>query len=398
MEKMELLKKKINDLEAENRQLKQIILNVPGHVYWKDRQQVYQGCNQGMLDLHRLTDVAEFSGKDLFAFLPKEMAEEICQQDDEIMRQGVERVLYEKGLDDFGNITVHYLTKKKPLFNEKGDTIGLMGVSIDITAQKRLEDLARKNEVANQIIQKLKAISAGLSYEVRGPLAGIRLGLGRTKQLFAKLLRFVKSMGGRLKSADDEEVSLEELMEYQQLLDKMVQRIDASVVLMDMQLKNMMTDRIEQRFFQSQKIKHSIEQAVKTFPLVDEALRDRIQLNIHHDFSVCGDALLTKHLLWNLLHNALHAIQEEGRGEIVIKTEEMIEHHLLRFKDTARGMPVDGRFEPFAASGNGNNGLGLHFCQMVMKAYGGKIECYAQEGLQTEFLLFFPKEQPVETR
>jgi C4-dicarboxylate-specific signal transduction histidine kinase len=106
-----------------------------------------------------------------------------------------------------------------------------------------------------------------------------------------------------------------------------------------------------------------------------------------------------KHLLWNLLHNAnaLHAVQEEGRGEVVIKTEEMIEHHLLRFKDTARGMPsmlVDGRFEPFDASGNGNNGFGLHFCQLVMKAYAVKSNVMRRKVSKPNFYCFFLKNNP----
>ena len=72
----------------------------------------------------------------------------------------------------------------------------------------------------------------------------------------------------------------------------------------------------------------------------------------------------------------------------------MIDYHLLRFKDTSGEMPashVSKIFEPFYTSDNESSGLGLHFCQLVMKAYGGKIECYAQEGQHTEFLLFFPK-------
>ena len=87
-------------------------------------------------------------------------------------------------------------------------------------------------------------------------------------------------------------------------------------------------------------------------------------------------------------------MQEEGRGEIFITTEEMIDYHLLRFKNTARGISTTQAkemFAPFDTSDSGSNSLGLHFCRLVMKAYGGKIECYAQEGQHTEYLLFFPK-------
>jgi signal transduction histidine kinase len=76
------------------------------------------------------------------------------------------------------------------------------------------------------------------------------------------------------------------------------------------------------------------------------------------------------------------------------------EHYLLRFKDTAKGMPaaeVACVFEQFYAKRQGGSGLGLHFCQLVMEAYGGRIECRAEDGQYTEFLLFFPKEFVLES-
>ena len=89
-----------------------------------------------------------------------------------------------------------------------------------------------------------------------------------------------------------------------------------------------------------------------------------------HGFQFQGDALLTQHVLWNLLNNALHAIQRAGKGEIFIQFERKEEYNLLHFKDTALGIPdedVDKIFDPNFTTGG--CGFGLAFCKAVMQAY-----------------------------
>ena len=62
MTKQQLLEEEIKTLEEENKQLRHVISNVPSHVYWKNRQHIYLGCNQGILDLFQLTDQKDFIG------------------------------------------------------------------------------------------------------------------------------------------------------------------------------------------------------------------------------------------------------------------------------------------------------------------------------------------------
>jgi signal transduction histidine kinase len=377
-----------SELEKENDQLKYILFNVPGYVYWKDRRQTYLGCNQEMLNLHQLMYPNEFIGKTLYDFLSKEMADAHWMQDEEIMKRGSEKVIYERGVDREGNGAAYYITRKKPLFNENGDVVGLMGVSINITDRKKAEELEKKNEIAQEIIQKLKTIAGSLSHEIRTPLAGLRTGLSLTKSFFDRAIE------------DITQLTVEAAKQQRQWIYRMIDRLDSGTALINMQLKNMTTERICQDSFYQDALAKWIEQAVNSFPYENQTLTEKVHADIDNDFAVVGDPLLTKHMLWNLLNNAFYFIKEEDRGEIFITTEELDEHYLLRFKDTAKGMPADEAtrvFDQFYTKRKGGSGLGLHFCQLVMEAYGGRIKCRAEEGQYTEFLLFFPKEFVLES-
>jgi hypothetical protein len=63
-------------------------------------------------------------------------------------------------------------------------------------------------------------------------------------------------------------------------------------------------------------------------------------------------------------------------------------------RDNGPGIPREvlaGLFEPFRSVGkSGGTGLGLAYCQRVMKAFGGEVRCESVLGQFTEFSLRFP--------
>jgi CheY-like chemotaxis protein len=68
--------------------------------------------------------------------------------------------------------------------------------------------------------------------------------------------------------------------------------------------------------------------------------------------------------------------------------------HEVKVRDTGPGIAPDvlaGLFEPFRSVGKtGGTGLGLAYCQRVMKAFGGSIRCASVLGESTEFAMQFP--------
>nr|NKB46516.1 hypothetical protein [Legionellales bacterium] len=262
---------------------------------------------------------------------------------------------------------------------------------IDVSVLKVEVQLRRQQEVtafflstchSHQVIQKLKVMAGSLSHEIKTPMAGVRVGLELMKNFFEQSKK------------DKNQITVERLEEHEQRVNRMIQRISAGTALVNMQLKNMLVENIDTSQFQMNSARQCIQEAIHTFPFDDPAAVNKVHVSLQKEFDFLGDPLLTKHVLWNLLNNALYFMKEMGRGDIFISTDEKDGQHVIHFKDTAKGMPPEQAervFEPFYTNRFGGSGLGLSFCLMVIQAYGGTITCQSVEGEYAEFSLFFPK-------
>ncbi|MFC1591050.1 ATP-binding protein [Thermodesulfobacteriota bacterium] len=94
----------------------------------------------------------------------------------------------------------------------------------------------------------------------------------------------------------------------------------------------------------------------------------------------------------NLIHNALHAMDNQGILEIAIAHTDC--NIVVRITDSGCGIPEDilpRIFEPFyTTKGRGEgSGLGLGIVKKIIDKHNGKIEVQSQPG-KTEFTVFLP--------
>ena len=143
-------------------------------------------------------------------------------------------------------------------------------------------------------------------------------------------------------------------------------------------------------------------ETVQLEPLVDEALdltlgveaRQRIQVTREVDgVAVRTDPGLVRHLLTNLMANAVDAMPKGGRLEVQARTDG---HDLvLRVSDTGTGMPPEVKrhiFEAFFTTktdGKGT-GLGLAICKEIARALRGRIDVESEPGKGSAFTVRFP--------
>ncbi len=386
------LTEEIKSTKRAYRQLEKAFYLAPGHVYWKDKNGVYQACN----DQQAIT-LGYQSGKDIVGKtdydLPwSDRGDFLHQVDTGVMENQAEYVV-EEPLPIGGGKEALFLSRKVPMYDETGQVSGIIGISFDISKEKQAEALKLQNELAKRLIQQLKTIAASLSHEIRTPLAGVRLGLKSLKMFFESLISERKRL---LSLVEQEEfaITVDDLKEKQAYLDKLVDRIDEGNAVITLQLKNMVLEQVDTRQFKPCSIKRCLRDALDNFPFKYEEEKKLIHIEETQPFSFWGDPLLTKHVVWNLLNNALHFIRESDKGEIFIRVEQHEEQNVIYFKDTAKGMSeetVRRIFEQFYTKRNGGSGLGLNFCKLVMEAYGGSITCQAKENEFAEFILSFPK-------
>ncbi len=141
---------------------------------------------------------------------------------------------------------------------------------------------------------------------------------------------------------------------------------------------------------------------VQLAPLVDEALdltlgteaRQKIQVAREVDgIAVRTDPGLVRHLLTNLVANAVDAMPTGGRLEVQAHAEGR--DLVLRVSDTGSGMPPEVKrhiFEAFFTtkpSGKGT-GLGLAICKEIARALKGRIDVESEPGRGSAFTVRFP--------
>lgn len=100
------------------------------------------------------------------------------------------------------------------------------------------------------------------------------------------------------------------------------------------------------------------------------------------------DADRMKQVFWNLLENAVRAM--DGKGTITISIEPEGDCWRLSIRDTGPGIPaglIDKMFEPFQSKFEGGTGLGLAIVYQIVQAHGSRI--YARSGTRggAEFIL-----------
>jgi PAS domain-containing protein len=119
------------------------LFNIMPYVFWKDRQGRYLGCNLNNAKAFHFSSAAEFVGKTVFELLEDlESAKLVDKNDNEIMNSGKVVILEETLTTPEGIKT--YLSQKQPLYDNKGNVIGLLGYAMDITQTKEQERLIKE--------------------------------------------------------------------------------------------------------------------------------------------------------------------------------------------------------------------------------------------------------------
>jgi len=161
---------------------------------------------------------------------------------------------------------------------------------------------------------------------------------------------------------------------------------------------------IIRRFLDSARALTPAPEPVEVAALVDEALsltlseetRERIEVRraVPPEMGrVTLDPSLVRHVLTNLISNAVDAMPRGGR--LVVTARRMGEQLALSVSDSGPGIAPEERkriFEPFyTTKGPGKGtGLGLAICREIASALHGRVEVESQPGLGSTFTLLVP--------
>lgn len=346
-----------------------IIGGLPCYVFWKNKNFVYLGCNNLTAQLLHLPSRQHIVGKTDYDFgWDKALVDSYRAIDENVVHNGQAILNMEETVMVEGQI-VHLLVNKEPLMNENNEIIGMLGISIDITQRKKMEEELRIAKIAAEMANHAKTeFLANISHDIRTPLSGI-VGM-------AEILENDLTSRLQKKYARDLGQSGHELLN---MLNEILDVVQAGeLTSSDLHLSPF-------------SIPHLIQSIVNLeYPstIVKEiALRTHIDPNIP-PVLICDHKKLY-HVLLNLVGNAIK-FTPAGYVDIKVmmlsKTEDSVQ---IKFEitDTGKGIPENAiqhifdrfyRVEPSYKGRDKGHGLGLHFAQSYTELLGGKIEVTSQ--------------------
>lgn len=368
-----------------------VLLYSTGNLYWKDVRGRYLGCNLEFSLINNFNSPEDIVGKSdaelLGGFLPEEKIKEIIAIDQKVIKEGIEIINEEIGIDKVGQ-PAYYLTKKVPLRNEEGEVIGVIGASIDITEQKNTQELVEKTE---QKLKGMTLVTAAIAHELRTPLAAIKsAAMGISKIIPDLIVSYKIASENNLNPPNISKAKIELL---QTIVANLSSKVDQSNLVIDMLLANIRRPSGNLEDFEICSAKDCINKALMqyVFPTRNSP---KILWNDSMDFQFLGNETLLIHVLFNLIKNSIYFIQKAGVGEIEISIQKKSDFNAIHFKDTGVGIEnqyLDKIFDQFFTVKTDNGtGIGLAYCKYVMELFNGEISCLSEVNKYTEFVLKFP--------
>ena len=375
-----------SELHAKSLLLETVAGSVPAFVYMKDRQGYYLFANRRLLDRLGLSGPDGIVGKREADFFLPDASETSAADERDVLMHGMSVMNKEEELHFADGSTIPVLTNKIPLLNADDEIEGLVGISMDRTAQKAAEERNRELEGQLRNRQKLEMIgtlSGGIAHDFNNILTPI---IGYTEMAMSDL-----------PEAGNAAARLGYVLKAASRAKNIVQHI---LVFSRKQQTDFMRQRVQPIVWESMEfLKHSMPASVVMDNRIDE----------FDDMIMC-DASQFQQVVMNLCTNGWQAMEQRS-GTICVelhrtivdsvaasrneRLEEGRGYALLKVSDSGTGMSpqvAERIFDPFFTTkgvGKGT-GLGLSVVYGIIMEHKGAIQVESIEGKGTTFAVYLP--------
>lgn len=237
------------------------------------------------------------------------------------------------------------------------------------------------------------ATAGSIAHELRTPLLGIRAGATGLANYIPTLIEAYRL--AREHGLPVEPIRAAHLDNLKGVLERIDSEARHSNAIIDILLVNSGTSGGMTQALEPCSIKACVETALRRYPF-SEPERALVTWVNDDDFNFRGVELLTVHVIFNLIKNALRHIARTGKGAITLRIEAAGKHRLI-VRDSGGGIQPEilpHIFQRFYTSTGDDGvlgaGIGLAFCRDVMGFFGGSISCNSVFGEFSEFTLEFP--------
>ncbi len=369
-------RKQIQDeLAAERNLLKTLMDNLPDYICIKDTASRYVTANSAHASLLGAPGVDALVGKTDFDFFSTASTLPFFTDEQRVMRSGVPQLDRVEVINRESEGKRRWvLSSKIPLYDSVSEIWGIIGISRDITALKKVElELREAKEAAEAATRAKSNFLATMSHEIRTPMNAV---IGMTSLLLDTALDLEQT-----EFANTIRISGENLMAIiNDILD--FSKIESGHM------------ELEQQPF---RLQECVEDTLDLFS--GRAAEKKLELVSEMDESapavVIGDQVRLRQVLVNLVGNALKFTES---GEVVLsvtarrsgKRAEL----LFAIRDTGIGIPQERMhrlFQTFSQVDSsttrryGGTGLGLVISRRLVEMMEGKLQVESKVGIGSTF-------------
>ena len=375
------VQKRTAALSEANALLQALMDNIPDHIYFKDTNGRFIRNSRSQATLLGLRDPSEAVGKTDFDFFPH--AAQSYADEQEVMWSGKPHVDFEEWVVWPGGREMWVSTTKMPLQNSEGQTIGIFGISRDITERKRSEqairqlnaDLEKQAEQLQAANKELEAFSYSVSHDLRAPLRAID---GYTRILAEDYEPLLDSEGKRICGVISREAR------------RMGQLIDDLLAFSRLGRKEMYSSKIDMRGLVVSVLNE----------LIKDENQERMDVHIGKLPAVKGDSSLIRQVWVNLLANAIKFTSKKERAVIDVGSKTTKDEFIYYVRDNGAGFDMEyanklfGVFQRLHSESEfSGTGVGLAIIQRIIRRHEGRVWAEGEVEKGATFYFALPRKE-----
>jgi PAS domain S-box-containing protein len=245
-----------------------------------------------------------------------------------------------------------------PITDDKGEIIGVIGVSTDITEQKWMQEVF--DDAIGKVVElneKLRVVEGLTRHDIRNKLSALNGRLYLLKKRFG-----------------DNPEAQQHLKEMELVSQQMLRIIEFEKIYVQVGAEELSYIDVERHFNEAAFLFSDLKGAT----LVNEC----------QGLMVLADSLL-RQLFYNLIDNTLKYGKKTRRIRVHYKEEK--NQVKLIYEDDGVGIPSDVKSHLFQEGYGTGTGYGLYLIKKICEAYGWTIEETGKEGQGAQFTMTIPR-------
>ena len=256
------------------------------------------------------------------------------------------------------NTSFSAIGTETPITNDKGEIIGIIGVSTDISEQKWMQEVF--NDAIGKVVElneKLHVVGSLSRHDVRNKLAALN----------GRIFLLKKRLNGNIEG-------LLQLQEMELAAKQMLRILEFERIYEQVGVEELKCIDVE---------KH-LNEAVSLF----SDLKGAEMINECHGLTVLADSLL-RQVFYNLIDNTLKYGEKVSRIRVHYKEEGS--QLKLMYEDNGVGIPEETKSNLFKEGFGKGTGYGLYLMKRICEAYGWTIQETGKYGQGVQFTMIAPK-------